>query len=80
MKINVIVRRVFVGLLRVMLLITGCGQITASRSASGAGLSAAAGGAIGSLTGNFGAGELIGGGAGAVAGYLYDQHKKGNID
>ena len=80
MKKNVIVCRVLVGILLFMLLITGCGQTTASRSASGAGLGAAAGGAIGSLSGNFGAGALIGAGVGAVSGYLYDQHKKGNID
>ncbi len=80
MKINIAVRRVFIGLLLCMVLVTGCGQTTGSRSASGAGMGAVAGGAIGSLTGNFGAGALIGGGVGAVSGYLYDQHKKGNID
>ncbi len=43
-------------------------------------MGAAAGGAIGAATGSFGAGALIGAGAGAVGGYLYDQHEKGNID
>ena len=80
MKTNIIVKRVFIGLLLFMLLITGCGQTTTSRTASGAGLGAAAGGAIGAMSGKFGAGALIGVGAGAVSGYLYDQHKKGNID
>ena len=80
MKINVIVSRVFVGILLFMLLITGCGQTTTSRIGSGAGLGSAAGGAIGSLSGNFGAGALIGAGVGAVSGFLYDQHKKGHID
>jgi hypothetical protein len=63
-----------------LLLVTGCGQTTTSRSLSGAGVGAAAGGVVGSMGGNFGSGALIGAGAGAVGGYLYDQHKKGNID
>ena len=63
-----------------VLLLTGCGNTTGSRSLSGGAMGAAAGGAIGSLSGNFGAGALIGTGVGAVGGYLSDQHKKGNID
>ncbi len=63
-----------------ILLLTGCGNTTGSRSLSGAGMGAAAGGIIGSLSGNFGTGALIGAGAGVVGGYLYDQHQKGNID
>jgi len=43
-------------------------------------MGAAGGAAIGSLSANAGAGALIGAGAGALGGYLYDQHKKGNID
>jgi hypothetical protein len=43
-------------------------------------MGAVGGGLIGSLSGNWGAGALIGAGAGAVGGYLVDQHKKGHID
>jgi hypothetical protein len=39
-----------------------------------------AGGLIGSLSGNWGAGAILGAGAGAVGGYLVDQHQKGYID
>lgn len=63
-----------------LFLVTGCGQTTTSRSLSGAGMGAVAGGVVGSMSGNFGAGALIGAGVGAAGGYLYDQHKKGNID
>ncbi len=63
-----------------LLLLSGCGQTTATRSLSGAGMGAAAGGLIGSLSGDFGAGAAIGAGVGAVGGYLYDQYEKGNID
>ena len=64
----------------ILVLIVGCGSTTTSRSLSGGAVGAAAGGAIGSISGNFGTGALIGAGAGLVGGYLYDQHKKGNID
>lgn len=65
-----------------LLLVTGsgCGDTTTSRSLSGGAMGAAAGGLVGSLSGNFGAGAAIGAGVGAVSGYLFDQHKKGNID
>ncbi len=63
-----------------LFLVSGCGDTTTSRSLSGAGMGAAAGGLIGSMSGNFGAGAAIGAGAGIVGGYLYDQHEKGNID
>jgi hypothetical protein len=43
-------------------------------------MGAAGGAAIGSLSGDWGTGALIGAGAGAVGGYLYDQHEKGDID
>ena len=61
-------------------LIAGCGETTMSRTGSGAGMGAVAGGAIGYMSGNFGKGAAIGAGVGAVSGFLYDQHKKGNID
>jgi hypothetical protein len=32
------------------------------------------------LSANAGAGALIGAGAGALGGFLYDQHRRGNID
>jgi uncharacterized membrane protein len=35
---------------------------------------------VGSLSADAGAGALIGAGAGALGGYLFDQHRKGNID
>jgi uncharacterized protein YcfJ len=61
-------------------LISGCGTTTGTRSLGGAGMGAAAGGLIGSLSGDFGKGAAIGAAAGAVGGYLYDQYEKGNID
>ena len=60
--------------------LAGCGTTTGERAGSGALMGAAAGLAIGSLSANAGAGALIGAGAGALGGFLYDQHKKGNID
>lgn len=58
----------------------GCGTTTGERAGSGALMGAAGGAVIGSLTADAGAGALIGLGVGALGGYLYDQHKKGNID
>jgi Glycine-zipper domain len=60
--------------------LVGCGNTTASRSVSGAGLGAAGGAAFGAIAGNAALGAGIGAGVGLVGGYLYDQHKKGNID
>jgi hypothetical protein len=40
----------------------------------------AGGAALGSLSANAGRGALIGAGVGALGGFLYDQHRKGNID
>lgn len=64
----------------IVFLLAGCGDTTGSRSLSSSAMGAAAGGLAGSLTGNFGTGAAIGAGVGIVGGYLYDQHKKGNID
>ena len=58
----------------------GCGITTTSRAGSGAAFGAAGGAAIGSLSANAGRGALIGAGVGLLGGYLYDQHRKGNID
>jgi predicted small secreted protein len=60
--------------------LAGCGTTTGQRAGSGALMGAAGGALIGSLSANAGTGALIGAGVGAVGGYLYDQHKKGNID
>ncbi len=63
-----------------MIGLAGCGTTTGERAGSGALMGAAGGALIGSLSGNAGSGALIGAGAGALGGYLYDQHRKGNID
>jgi hypothetical protein len=60
--------------------IAGCGTTTTSRAGSAAAFGAASGAAMGSLSGNAGRGALIGAGAGALGGFLYDQHRRGNID
>jgi hypothetical protein len=57
----------------------GCGTTTGTRTASGALMGAAGGALIGSLSAQAGAGALVGLGAGALGGYLYDQHRKGNL-
>ncbi len=62
------------------LTLVGCGQTTASRTVSGGAMGAAGGAVIGAMAGNAGLGAAIGAGTGLVGGYLYDQHKKGNID
>jgi hypothetical protein len=62
------------------LTLAGCGETTASRSVSGAAMGAAGGAALGAIGGNAGLGAAVGAGAGLLGGYLYDQHKKGNID
>ena len=63
-----------------VLTLGGCGQTTASRSASGGLMGAAGGAAIGAIAGNAGMGAAIGAGVGLVGGYLYDQQQKGHID
>jgi len=60
--------------------VAGCGDTTTSRSLSGGAIGAAGGAVVGAATGNTLLGAGIGAGAGLVGGYLYDQHKKGNID
>lgn len=60
--------------------VSACGDTTASRSLSGAALGTGGGALVGAIAGNTALGAAIGAGAGLVGGYLYDQHKKGNID
>ena len=67
-------------LLAASLTLGGCGETTASRSASGGLMGAAGGAALGAIAGNAGMGAAIGAGVGLVGGYLYDQQQKGNID
>jgi ABC-type oligopeptide transport system substrate-binding subunit len=62
------------------LALSACGTTTAERTGSSALFGAATGAAIGSLSANAGKGALIGAGAAALGGFLYDQHQKGNID
>jgi hypothetical protein len=63
-----------------VLALSGCGETTTSRAGSGALMGAAGGAAIGSLSGNAGRGAAIGAGTGLLGGYLFDQHRRGNID
>jgi uncharacterized membrane protein len=60
--------------------LSGCGTTTTSRAGSGAVFGAATGAAIGLLSANAGCSVLIGAGAGALGGFLYDQHRRGSID
>lgn len=60
--------------------LTGCGDTTASRSLSAGAIGAGAGALIGAAAGSTPMGAAIGGGVGLLGGFLYDQHKKGNID
>ena len=60
--------------------LSGCGTTTTSRAGSAAAFGAVGGAAIGSLSANAGRGALIGAGVGVLGGFLYDQHRKGNID
>lgn len=62
------------------LMLAGCGNTTASRTLSGGGMGAAGGAVLGAIGGNAGLGAAVGAGAGLLGGFLYDQHKKGNID
>lgn len=49
---------------------------TLNRTAIGAGGGAALGGLVGSMSGNFGTGALIGAGVGAAGGLLYDYNRR----
>ena len=65
--------------LAVTLALGGCGTTTGTRTVSSAAMGAAGGALIGSLSAQAGAGALIGLGVGAMGGYLYDQHLRGNL-
>ncbi|WP_424811130.1 YMGG-like glycine zipper-containing protein [Roseococcus sp. YIM B11640] len=56
----------------------GCESMddTTRRTLTGTGVGAAAGGIIGSFSGNAGWGALIGAGAGAAGGYLFDRSRQ----
>ena len=60
--------------------VAGCGETTGSRTVSGGAIGAGGGALIGAAAGNTAMGAVVGAGAGMVGGYMYDQHKKGNID
>ena len=71
--------RKFAGLvLIVCILAAGCSGMsyTAQRTLSGGAIGAGSGAAIGAIAGNPAAGAAIGGGAGLLGGYAYDQYKK----
>ena len=61
-----------------LLLGTGCAEMddTTRRTVTGAGIGAAGGAVIGSLTGNAGWGALVGAGVGAAGGYLHDRNRR----
>ena len=63
-----------------MLSLSACGQTTGERTLSGGAIGAAGGAALGAIAGAPGLGAIAGAGAGLIGGYLFDQHKKGNID
>jgi uncharacterized membrane protein len=60
----------------------GCADMddTTRRTVTGAGLGAAGGAVVGSLTGNAGWGALIGAGVGAAGGYLHDRNRRREDD
>lgn len=66
---------VFAGLSLGMIALSGC-NTTASRVAGGTALGAATGAAVGAQSANAGKGALIGGGIGALGGFMYDQDQQ----
>jgi len=62
-----------------ILVLSGCAGMsdTERRTMEGGTIGAAGGALIGSFSANAGKGALIGAGVGALGGYLFDQHKKG---
>jgi hypothetical protein len=68
--------------LALSLLGAGCAEMdnTTRRTVTGAGIGAAGGALVGSLTGDAGWGALIGAGVGAAGGYLHDRNKRREED
>lgn len=64
------------------LLGAGCAEMddTTRRTVTGAGIGAAGGALIGSLTGDAGWGALLGAGVGAAGGYLHDRNRRREDD
>lgn len=55
---------------------SGCAGGSGNSTLAGAGIGAAGGALIGSMTGDAGWGALIGAGVGAAGGYLYDRQRR----
>ncbi len=64
-------------ILPVALTLAGCADMTSSQrsTATGAGVGALGGAALGSLSGNAGMGALIGAGVGGASGYLIERSR-----
>lgn len=62
------------------LVMTGCGDTSRARVATGTGMGAATGAIIGSFSANAGTGALIGAGVGALGGVLVDEHARGSFN
>jgi hypothetical protein len=60
--------------------LAACGETTGTRTLTGGAMGAAGGAAIGAMAGNAGLGAAIGGASGLLGGFLFDQHRKGNVD
>lgn len=69
--------RKLVLILPVALALGACGEMSSSQraTATGAGVGAVGGAAIGSLSGNAGMGALIGAGVGGASGFLIDRNR-----
>jgi len=65
-------------ILAISIAFLGCASMsdTEKRTLGGGAIGATAGGIIGSMSGNFGWGAVIGAAAGVAGGYIYDQHEK----
>ena len=72
----------FTAILAAMGTLAGCAGMsdTERRTLEGGAIGAAGGALIGSFSADAGKGALIGAGVGAIGGYLFDQHKKGEQD
>jgi hypothetical protein len=73
---------VFSSVLAAAVTLVGCAGMsdTERRTLEGGAIGAAGGALIGSFSADAGKGALIGAGVGAIGGYLFDQHKKGEQD